>query len=197
MNDDEMLEKLEEEFLSNIKKSESITFRSEPCWIWTGYFSGGHGRFRLPKASRISACKFSFVRAGKSTSLTKNLYHLCVGESLCVNPEHMSEERPKHNNYADTKLLLTLSNQIITEIEIQRKEYLQKGSALSRLGMIRILIREALAVRRFMPKNKKDVDGFREIYDKEIKIRTNILDADNITIKCVSKNERRKLPTDE
>lgn len=69
------------------------------------------------------------------------------------------------------KMLLELSDRIVADIESERVLYLNQSS-LSRSGMIRMLLKEALAIRVLVPDSLKDMEALRNRYDTYLKETT-------------------------
>lgn len=76
-------------------------------------------------------------------------------------------------------LLMSLSDQIITDIEDERNYHLRMGDKLSRLGMIRVLIKEALIMRKAAVEEDRSL--MRKLvgnYDVQLRARGARIDDD-------------------
>lgn len=77
------------------------------------------------------------------------------------------------------KVLMVFSDQLITDIEAQRRKYMMKGISLSRLGTIRILLKEALAIRAISTEEtQREVDNLVAEYDVKLRLRGARADGD-------------------
>lgn len=91
------------------------------------------------------------------------------------------------------KLLMEFSDQIITDIEAERRKQQIQGVPLSRLGMIRTLVKEALVIRSYASnEDQHNMNKLVREYDKKLQARG----ATNIDPAAPPDGRRKKLLPD-
>lgn len=87
-------------FWSKVDKS------TEPdgCWIWTGGYAHGYGRFSLPisrarglKGGNVIAARFSYALVHGPIPLGLELDHEICSHPPCIRPDHLTATTPRKN----------------------------------------------------------------------------------------------------
>lgn len=81
------------------------------------------------------------------------------------------------------KILLELRNVLVSDVEMERKTLLKNNNlALSRAGMIRCLLKEALAMRKFAPDVHDEVNRLRLQYEAQLQARGDMLETEVVSV---------------